>query len=324
MTIDTTASRFELRRAASVAEAARWLATPGARVHAGGTDLVPNLRRGLERPALVVDIGGIAELGHIALRDGACTIGAAVTLARVAADARIASAWPALAQAAAAVGAPAHRGAGTVGGNLCLDTRCVYYNQGAWWRGALGGCLKRDGDICHVAPQGRRCHAAFCGDLAPALIALSGEVELASRDGVRRIPAAHLYRDDGAAHLALAPGELVTAVRLPPSDGVSGYRKARVRGSIDFPLAGVAIAARLSHDAIERISVAVTGVGSRPVVVAGTDAFAGRRADDETAALLATRVEQSVKPMRTSVTPAGYRRQVAGVLARRLLQALAA
>lgn len=323
MTIDATTPRFEFRRAASVGEAVQWLATPGARVHAGGTDLVPNLRRGLERPSIVVDIGGIAGLAGIAWRDDACAIGATVTLARLAADARVASTYPALAEAAAAVGAPAHRSAGTVGGNLCADTRCVHYNQGAWWRGAVGGCLKRGGDVCHVAPQGRRCHAAFCGDLAPALIALSAELDVASHGGVRRMAAVDLYRDDGAAHLALLPGELVTAVRLPPPDGVSGYRKARVRGSIDFPLAGVAIALRVGQRSIERAIVAVTGVGPRPVVV-GTEAIVGRRVDDETAALLATRVEQSVKPMRTTATPAAYRRQVAGVLAARLLRTLAA
>lgn len=315
---------FELRGATSVAEATDWLAAPGARVLAGGTDLVPNLRRGLERPGLLVDIGGITSLSAIDWGHGSCMIGAGVTLARLASDARIVKAYPALAQAAAAVGAPAHRAAGTVGGNLCLDTRCVFYDQGAWWRGVVGGCLKRGGDVCHVAPNGARCYAAFSGDLAAALIALGAEVGIASSRGARRIALAALYRDDGAAHLTLASGELVVAVHLPEATGVSAYRKARVRGAFDFPLAGVAIAASFDRRRIERVAVALTGTQPQPFLLAGTEILLGRDADEAAATALGKLVSQQTRPMRTTATPSAYRRQVAVVLAGRLLRELAA
>ena len=313
---------FEVKRATSIADAIAWLAMPEARVIAGGTDLVPNLRRGLERPATLVDVGGIAALGTIAFDDPSCVVGACVTLARLAADPRIAAEYPAIAQAAAEVAAPAHRNAGTVGGNLCLDTRCVFYNQSAWWREANRWCLKRGGDTCHVAPQGARCHAAFSGDLAPALLVYGAEVELASAQRVRRIPLADLYRDDGAAHLTLAPDELLVAVHLPPvaAGTVSAYRKARVRGTFDFPLAGVALAAAFEGNRIARLAVALTGTNSHPVSLAGTDALAGRVVDDATLALLGKLVAKQVSPMRTTATASNYRRQVASVLAQRLLR----
>ena len=319
-----TMTAFELKRVTTVAEALAWLATPTARIVAGGTDLVPNLRRGIEAPAMLVDVTGIAALDALALDATPRTIGAAVTLARLASHPGVVTDYPALAEAAAEVAAPAHRNAGTVGGNLCLDTRCVFYNQSEWWRASNGYCLKRGGDRCHVAPQGARCHAAFCGDLAPALIVLGGEVEIASAAGTRRVPLAALYRDDGAAHLALAQGEFVVAVQLPPPAGMrSGYRKARVRGSVDFPLAGVAIAATFEGARIARIEVALTGTNSHPLALRGTEALVGREVDDATLAALGKLVAKQVSPMRTTVTASNYRRQVASVLAQRLLRDLA-
>ena len=148
------------------------------------------------------------------------------------------SQYRALAQAAAAIAGPGHRVMATVGGNLCLDTRCIYYNQSEWWRSANAYCLKNRGDICHVAPQGQRCHAAFSGDLAPALLVYGAEVDIAGPQGQRRIALSDLYVEDGKAHLALAKGELVVAVHLPAPPPPSAYEKVRVRGAIDFPLGG--------------------------------------------------------------------------------------
>jgi 4-hydroxybenzoyl-CoA reductase subunit beta len=319
-----TMPTFELRRATSVGEAATWLAAPNARVIAGGTDLVPNLRRGLEQPATLVDVSSISGFDAIALERTPRVIGAGVTVARLAGDARIAAEYPALAQAAAEVAAPAHRNAGTVGGNLCLDTRCVFYNQSAWWREANGFCLKRGGDICHVAPQGTRCHAAFSADLAPALIVLGAEVDIVSARGARRLTLAALYRDDGAAHLTLAKDEFVVAVRVPPAQAgsVSAYRKARVRGSFDFPLAGVAMALALDGTRIASLTVALTGTNSHPLVLAGTGALVGKAVDEATAAALGKLVAKQVSPMRTTAMASNYRRQVASVMAQRLLREL--
>jgi 4-hydroxybenzoyl-CoA reductase subunit beta len=317
--------RFELKRPASVAEACAWLAQPTARVIAGGTDLVPNLRRGIEAPATLVDVTGIASLDTLDLDSVPRVIGAGVTLARIASDPRIAAEFPVLAQAAAEVAAPAHRNAGTVGGNLCLDTRCVFYNQSEWWRASNGYCLKRGGDTCHVAPQGSRCHAAFSGDVAPALIVLGAKIEIASADGTRMLPLATLYRDDGAAHLTLAPGEFIVAAHLPPAalGSRSAYRKARVRGSVDFPLAGVAMCVTFEGPRIATLAVALTGTNAYALSLAGTDALVGHVVDDATSASLGKLVAKQVSPMRTTVTASNYRRQVASVLAQRLLRELA-
>jgi 4-hydroxybenzoyl-CoA reductase subunit beta len=316
---------FVLHRPTTVADAAALLAAPGARPLAGGTDLLPNLRRGLDRPRALVELGAIAGIGAIEGLDGGIAIGAGTTLAALAADRRCSGAYAAIAEAALAVAAPAHRNAATVGGNLCQDTRCVFYNQSAWWRAANAGCLKRDGTVCHVAPQGQRCHAAYSGDLAPALIALSGDVELVSARATRRMPLAAFYRDDGADHLALARGELLARVLVPSAaPGTrSGYRKARVRGAIDYPLAGAAIALVGDATRIVDLAVAVTGTDARPFRVEGTDAFVGKRVDASLLDALGKLVARQVSPMRTTATPAHHRRRVAAVLAERLLRELA-
>jgi 4-hydroxybenzoyl-CoA reductase subunit beta len=316
---------FEVRRPQTLGAAVDLLATPGARVIAGGTDLLPNLRRGIERPALLVELGRVAGLDAIDVQTDALCIGAGVSLARLTGDARVATEWAAVADAARAVAAPQHRNAATVGGNLCADTRCVFYNQSEWWRASNGWCLKRKGDTCHVAPQGNRCHAAYSGDLAPALIALGAEAELVASNGVRRIALAQLYRDDGAAHLALKPGELLTCVRVPrPAATRSGYRKARVRGSMDFPLAGVAVALWMDGTRIAALRVALTGTNSHPLALADTDGLVDRPVDAATLAILGKLVARQVSPMRTTATASNYRRQVASVLAQRLLAELAA
>ena len=309
-----------LERPRTLEEAVEFALEPGARLIAGGTGLVPNLRLGLEAPRLLVSLERIAELRAIEHRaDGGVRLGAGVALSRIASDERLPTA---LREAAAAVGAPAHRSAGTLGGNLCLDTRCLYYNQSAEWRASNHYCLKRGGEICHVAPKGKVCRAAFSGDVAAAALALDAEVEIAGYGGARDVrPLARLYSGDGANPIALAPGEIVTAVRLPPPAGRFGYAKARRRGAIDFPLAGVAIAVRTESGRIARVRVALTGTNSNPFVLADTDRLIGME-PGAAAAPLAKLVQKQVKPLRTTIGAADYRRQVAAVLARRLLERL--
>jgi 4-hydroxybenzoyl-CoA reductase subunit beta len=320
-----TLENFVLRRAHSLSEAAAMLAEPGARLLAGGTDLIPNLRYGLERPQTLVELGGIAGLDEIREDGAQLVIGAGVTLANLARDARLREAYPAIAQAAAAIAAPGHRTVATVGGNLCLDTRCVFYNQSEWWRRSNRYCLKREGEICHVAPHGKHCHAAYSGDLAPAMLVLGAEIAITTPSGSRTVPLTELYRDDGAQHLALGRGEFVAAVRLPgPAPGLrSAYRKARARGAIDFPLAGVAVALELGQGLVRTLRVALTGTNERPLLLAGTDAFSGERVDEPLFAKLAKLVQRQVSPMRTTAVASNYRRQVAVVLAQRLVRELA-
>ncbi len=317
---------FTLRRPATLSEAAALLAgEPLARLVAGGTDLLPNLRRGLEKPATLIDLSGLSDFAQVDdSADGALTLGAGLTLSALAAHPVIAARLPALADAARAAAGPGHRNAATLGGNLCQDTRCVFYNQSEWWRAANNYCLKRGGTVCHVAPQGERCHAAFSGDLAPVLLVAGAQVELQSASGSRWLPLAQLYRDDGADHLTLAPGELLVRVRMPaPAPGRRcGYRKARVRQAMDFPLAAVAIALLQEQGRVASLAVALSGTNSHPLLLAGTDALSGEALDSSLAAKVGKLVQQQVSPMRSTVTPSNYRRQVATVLAQRLLREL--
>jgi 4-hydroxybenzoyl-CoA reductase subunit beta len=305
---------FALLRPATLEEAARLAAEPDARVIAGGTGLVPNLRRGIGAPRTLVSLDALAELRQLEIADRGIRIGACVSLQRIADAPDLPQA---LCQAAQSVGAPAHRSAGTLGGNLCLDTRCIYYNQSEHWRRSNGYCLKLGGDTCHVAPQGRKCRAAYSGDLAAALLALDAAIETSARV----LPLADLYRDDGADHLALARGEIVAAVRIPAPKGRSAYAKVRGRAAIDYPLAGVAMALELRDGRISHLRVALTGTGSRPLALAGTEELVGREPADAAAPLVKL-VQKQAAPMRTTLAAADYRRQAAAIAARRLLERL--
>jgi 4-hydroxybenzoyl-CoA reductase subunit beta len=295
---------------------------PDSRFIAGGTDLLVNMRHGLSTANVLIDLSDIAEMREIEFTDDDVRIGAGVTIAELAGHPMIAEKYRALVQAAAAIGGPGHRALGTVGGNLCLDTRCIYYNQSEWWRKANGFCLKKYGDVCHVAPQGTRCHAAFTGDLAPALLALEAEVEIAVPQGSRRIPLDELYVEDGRAHLNLGTGELIIAVHLRSQAPPSLYSKLRVRGAIDYPLAGVAVALSAIDARVTSLRIAITGTNARPFVLTGTEAFAGRPIDEKALREIDLLVQRQVHPMRTTIATAHYRRLAVAALARRAAASL--
>lgn len=295
---------------------------PEAVICAGGTDMVVQLRMGLAETAMLIDISGLAELQRITPSQDGVTIGAGVTLAALEADADLARDYPALVRAASQIAGPTHRNVATLGGNLCLDTRCLYYNQSHWWRKSNSFCLKYRGDTCHVAPKGNRCRAAYSGDLAPALIVLGAEIEILGRAGARRLPLAEFYQEDGADHLRLAPGEIVVAVHLPPPAMGSDYHKIRVRDSIDFPLAGVAVARRDAADGAARFTIAVTGTNSMPVLVPFEPGLAP--GDDEGGYFeaLGKAVQKAVSPQRTTSIAPHYRRLSAAATAIRMAKAL--
>src|SRR5664279_4030859 len=276
------------------------------------------MRRGISSPDLLIDLSGIDELTEIKSNGRGVTIGAGVTIAALARNPVIATQYRALAQAAEAIAGPGHRNMGTIGGNLCLDTRCIYFNQSEWWRSANAYCLKHRGDVCHVAPQGQRCHAAFSGDLAPALLVYGAEIDIAGPQGQRRIPLSDLYVEDGKAHLTLVAGELIVAVHLSSDPPPSAYEKVRVRGAIDFPLAGAAAALSASGTNVGSLRIALTGTNSRPFLLAGTEAFAGRPVDEKLLQEIDRLVQKQVQPMRTTIASANYRRVAAAALARRL------
>lgn len=261
--------RFKLLEPRSVAEAAAMAAEHGPRAMfvAGGTDLYPNLKRRQFAPDALVNLAGLMELRGVsgdAL--SGFRLGALTTLAEAASQPAVAAALPGYAEAAEQVSSPPLRNVGTVGGNLCVDTRCNYYNQTEEWRHAAGYCLKKDGEICLVAPSSPRCWAVSSSDTAPMAIALGATVTLAGADGERELPVAALYRDDGIDYLGKQPHEVVTALSLPPAGGLrTAYVKLRRRGSIDFPIAGAAVAVRIEGGLVASARIVLSAVGSRPV-----------------------------------------------------------
>jgi 4-hydroxybenzoyl-CoA reductase subunit beta len=329
---------FELVRPTTLDEviAAR-AAHAGSALIGGGTDLVVNIRRGIVAPPMLIDVNHVAELRAITANAAAIEIGASVTLTELAAHRQVIAHYPVVAQAAHVIAGPTHRNMGTVGGNLCLDTRCLFYNQSEWWRSANNHCLKTTGDICHVAPKSRGvCFATFSGDLAPALLTLGAEVDIAGPSGKRTIPLARLYigysrqdqpmtetLGDGKYYLSLRPGEFVTAVRAKSTPGLrSAYDKIRIRRSIEYPVAGVAAALVRDGDTLADLRVAFTGTNPRPVLLEGTADLCGGPLDARVFKGLDDLVRDQIMSMKTTFTPGHYRRRVAGVLARRLVTRL--
>ena len=309
-------------------------ANPQAQLLGGGTDLVVNIRRGIVAPPVLIDMTGVAELRAIHADASRLEIGASVTLAEVAQHPSVLAHYPVVAQAAASIAGPTHRNMGTVGGNICLDTRCIFYNQSEWWRSANNHCLKTVGDMCHVAPKSRGvCFATYSGDLAPALMTLEAEVDIAHPKGRRTMPLKDLYigharhdgsgAGDGKHYLALKPGEFVVGVRAKGvPDLRSGYDKIRIRKSIEYPVAGVAVALKRDGDNLADLRVAITGTNPRPVLLDGTRGLCGGSLDDRVLKGLDDLVRDQIMSMKTTFTPGHYRRRVAGVLARRLVQRL--
>jgi 4-hydroxybenzoyl-CoA reductase subunit beta len=324
--------QFKLLRPRTVEEALSLLArhageSPAStRVVAGGTDLIPSMRQKLFEPEFVLDIRHVAGLKDIRRTDGGVEIGALASLTAIEQSALLRRRYPVLTQAAATVASPLLRNMGTIGGNICLDTRCLWYNQSLTWRKGCGFCIKKDGDLCHVAPGGTKCWAAFSGDTPPALLCLEAEVEIASASGTRRIPLDEFYTGDGEAYRKLRPNELLTRVLLPESsaDYLGVYRKLRVRGSIDYPLAGVAVVMKRSNGHISDARLAITAVNPAPLLVKGAgELLLGKMMDEELAAAAGDLAAKSARPLTTSALTPEYRREMIRVFTKRAVLAAA-
>ena len=301
-------------------------ASPRIQVLAGGTDFIPSMRQRLFEPDFVLDIRHIAELKGIRQQGSAVEVGALTPLTAIEHSDLLRHRYPVLTEAAATVASPLLRNMGTIGGNICLDTRCLWYNQSLTWRKGCGFCIKKDGDLCHVAPGGTRCWAAFSGDTPPALLCLNAEIEIASPSGRRRIPLQDFYNNDGVAYRNLQPGEIVTRVFLPESSaGYRGvYRKLRIRGSIDYPLAGVAVVMKGSHSRVADARLAITAVNPRPLLVKGaTELLAGKSVDEALAEAVGDLAAKSAKPLTTSALTPEYRREMIRVFTKRAVLAAA-
>ena len=304
---------FDYRAPRSVAEAVRILAGegPAAMLIAGGTDLLPNMKRRHQTPKILVSLRGVDELKTMSNGSG-IVLGSAVTLAKITQEKKIREQFSALHQAAAQIATPHLRNMGTLGGNLCLDTRCTYYNQNYEWRQAIGFCLKKDGQTCWVATASKRCVAVSSTDSAPALLALGASVKLVSAAGEREIKLDELYRNDGIAYLSRRPDEVLTEIRIPDRNYKSTYWKLRRRGSFDFPILGVAAALKMQGDVVEEARVALGAVASRPFLVDKAGKFLeGKKLTDEVIAEASELVANRAKPMDNTDMDLYWRKEVA-------------
>jgi 4-hydroxybenzoyl-CoA reductase subunit beta len=319
---------FDYHRPDTVEAAVRLLAELGdaAMAVAGGTDVIPNLKHRLHEPRHLVSLRGIRELRGVEVRKDELVVGAGETLAAVASDALVREHAPALADAASQVAGPQLRGMGTLGGNLCLDTRCTYYNQSYFWRRALGFCLKKDGDTCHVTQVGRKCVAAHSADTPPVLWVMGAVADLVSTEGARSVPVEDFFVADGIHNTVCQPGELVTRIRIPvPGPGTrTGFRKLRPRNAIDFPVLNMAVAVGLGvDDRIRGARLVVSALGSRPREVTGLEDVAGSRLDEETMDAIAHRAHQQCRPLTNIIVDPEWRREMVPVYVRRLLRDVA-
>lgn len=310
-------------------DAAHMLAQEGeqAMLVAGGTDLFPNMKRRQFTPPVLIGLQAIADLKRISgSPDEGLRLGAGVTLATLANHPLVLQRYSALATAAASVSTPQLRNAGTIGGNLLLDTRCNYYNQTEFWRHSIGYCMKKDGDVCLVAPGSPRCWAISSADTAPVLVSLDAQARLLSVRGERIVPVRALFRDDGMHPYTKAADEILAEILLPPSPGWrSVYLKLRRRGSFDFPLLGVAVALRTAENGtVADARIVLGAVASHPVEA--TDAarlLIGQQLVPEVIAEVATVAARRSKPLDNADLTINYRKQVTPVFVRRALASFA-
>jgi 4-hydroxybenzoyl-CoA reductase subunit beta len=301
-------------------------AGPEAMLVAGGTDLYPNMKRRQFEPKTLVGLRAIRELRGVggSAREG-MRVGACTTLTAVATHPELGGAYAGLATAAGLVSSPQLRNMGTLGGNVCVDTRCNYYNQSYEWRQAIGFCMKRDGDICLVAPGSPRCWAVSSSDTAPVLWSLGAQVRLVGPDGERAVPIAALYQDDGIRYLSKRVDEILTEIVLPPAEGWrSAYLKLRRRGAFDFPILGVAVAVRLEGDVVREARIVLGAVASLPrEAPAAAAVLVGHRLTGEAIEAAATAAAGPARPLDNTDLTHPYRKKLTRIYVARALARVA-
>jgi len=319
---------FQYRAPRSLDEAAQMLSQEGERAMlvAGGTDLFPNMKRRQFTPPVLIGLRAIPTLKSIhGSAEQGLRIGSGVTLTRLAEHPLLLEHYPALAAAAGSVSTPQLRNVGTIGGNLFLDTRCNYYNQTEFWRQSIGYCMKKDGDVCLVAPGSPRCWAISSADSAPVLVSLNAQARLVSLRGERLIPVRKLFRDDGMHPYTKAPDEILSEIILPPADGWrSVYLKLRRRGSFDFPILGIAVALRTAGDGtVADARITLGAVASYPVEATEAASLLLRhRLTPEIIHEVATLAAKRAKPLDNADLTINYRKQVTPIYIRRALNSL--
>ena len=314
---------FQHHSPGSLAEAVSLMAELGdrARLIAGGTDLLPNMKHGIVEPEHLVSLREVDELTGVQHDNEHIVIGAMTRLVDIASHPAVLKHAPALAEATGQVGGPHHRRMGTLGGNVCLDTRCVYINQTYFWREALGFCLKKDGTVCHVVKSGKNCVAAASNDSAPALMVLEAEIDLLSPRGARTVPANDFYTTDGIYNQSRALDEIVTHIRIPIAQGrASAFEKLRRRGAIDYPLLNCAIRVDYEGSVIVNLDMVVSALAARPKRVKSAARFAkGKQPDGALTKQLAEIAFKNCKPLSNLDNDADWRREMIRVLVRKAL-----
>jgi 4-hydroxybenzoyl-CoA reductase subunit beta len=318
-----TMPAFEYVRPESLTAASSFLAThgPDAMILAGGTDLLVSLKQRVFTPKYVVDIKRLPEVSQLEFDETkGLGVGAATKLLDLSENETVQKRFTALSEAAHSVAAIAQQSMGTVGGNLCLDTRCWYFNQSEMWRGTLGPCFKLEGNACFVVKGVTECYANYSGDTAPAFMVLGAEVRIAGPDGLRTVAVDELYTGDGKIPISLKPGEILVDAVLPtplPGTG-SAYRKYRLREQVDFPLAGVAVALRLEEgETCADAKVALTAVGCAPERSPKVEAaLIGNPLTEEVIAQAAKVARAQSRPLKTTVMPPPHRKKMVELIVR--------
>ena len=298
------------------------------RLVAGGTDLWPNMKRRHQQAETVLSLMSIPELRSLDQSSGELRIGATTTLSQIIRNDEVRERFPAFARALASISSPPLRNMGTLGGNLCVDTRCTYYNQTEEWRRSIDYCMKESGTVCWVATKSPRCWAHSASDSAPILCALGARVRLVSGDGERVIPLTDLYRDDGIEYLGKRPDEVLTEILVPEESDTTSCRSAfwklRRRGSIDFSVLSVGAAVWLDGDVVTRAAVYLGAVGSSPVSVTDTESIlVGERMTEEVIDQVAKRAHKDAQPMSNTDFVASWRGKMAEHYTREALSEMA-
>jgi len=293
---------------------------PGAKILAGGTDILPNMKHKVELPSVVVNIKKIPELDFIQQDNGVIRIGTLTPLKKVYESPIIAENLSALASAASSVGSYHHQAMGTIGGNICQQNRCKYFNQSQWWRSTRPTCFKAGGEICHVVNKKETCYSSYCGDVAPALLVLDASIIIQSKDNSREIPLETLFNGNGKAPLNFQKGEILTEIIIPGKSmyEFSTYLKFANRESIDFPIVGTALWASIEK---KEYRVAFTAVDRKPVRGQNVEAFLkGKKLDEETIKEASALATKEAKPVKTSVYSPSHKRRMMGLLLRSAIQ----
>ena len=316
--------KFEYLEPKSLKEAIKVLTLDikGSVLLAGGTDLLVNMKHRVIQPRRLINIKKIPRLSYITNRKDGLRIGALTTLHDLASSSMIREQYPILCKAAQEVGAYAHQAMGTLGGNLCQENRCRFYNQSAFWRSVRPPCYKGGGKVCHVVRKPKQCHSAYCGDMAPVLIAMDSQIKVVGPNGERTFPLKKLYTQNGKNPLSLKKGEILKEVLVPSTPGKTLYLKWRLRNSLEFPILSLALHIEKDrNEIIQKARILFSAVGPGPVeALEAEKMLKGAFLDEQMIEKISNQAVKEISPMRTSLHSPAYKRKMAGILLRKALE----